>query len=118
MEKPPARDSIAIPAIAIAAGTGLAACGSNSAPAAKAAVASSSAPAATHSAKAAAAPTAPVVLLTFTGHGNESTPNSAATGGSGGRALPSGKHTANTGPRPPARYRVDSGTLTRRLQRG
>ena len=43
---------IAIPAIAIAAGIGLAACGSNSAPVAKAAAAPSSAPAATHSAAA------------------------------------------------------------------
>ena len=49
---------IAVPALAPAAGISLAACGSNSAPAAKPAAASSSAPAATHSARAAATPAA------------------------------------------------------------
>ena len=72
---------IAIPAIAIAAGIGLAACSSNSAPAAKPAAASTSAPAATHSAKAVAAkPAAPQTLITFTGHGNESTPSFTTNG--------------------------------------
>ena len=70
----------AIPAIAIAAGIGLAACGSNSASTATPVAASSSAPAATHSAKAAAAPAAAKpaapqdAVHTFSGSGTWNSP--------------------------------------------
>jgi hypothetical protein len=74
--------AVAVPAIALAAGLGLAACQSSSAAPAK--------PAATSSAAAAAAPApttpapttpaAPQTLLNFTGHGNESTSSFTSSG--------------------------------------